>query len=740
MTEHIRLLIADDHPVVRAGLRDMLGTQPDFEVVGEATTGTEAVKLTDQLHPLVVLMDLRMPEMDGLTATTEIKAKHPSTYVLILTNQDGDAEILLAIEAGATGYLLKDSPPNELFQAIRAAAQGKPLLAPDVLARLLERMKRATGEPVSGLQGQVHALDAPDPDMDESLSPEQEANPPTGTVTFLFSDIEDPTSVGERHSVQMQAALARYEEILSSNIKDNGGYIFKTLGEAYCAAFAAARQALAATLAIQRALFAEEWGETIKMRVRMALHTGVTEERNGDYLGPSVDLVASLLSAAVGGQILLSAATYELTRDNLEPGAKLKELGEHRLQGLREAERIYQLVAPGLPSGFPPAPSLPSDLPPPKAFNMGSNERYSLTKLIGSGGVAEVYLAHDRELDRDVAFKVLRKQYADDEQLVERFEREAKNVALLAHQNIVAVYDRGRTKDGAYYIVMEYVPGGNLKERILHEGSLSPPVATAIALQVAQALLVAHEHGMVHRDIKPQNILLTESNDAKVTDFGIARAASAATVTQEGAILGSAHYLSPEQALGHPVSPQSDLYSLGIVLYEMLTGELPHDAETPVGIVMKHVSGQLRSPREVNPEVPAEIDAVTVRLLARATKERYPDAAELIEDLKRVQRGELPAFVATRQEAAANPTAGPTPPSVDTSSGGRPQVREHEPATPPAAPATEYSGVSNKGAWRRGVLPRAAGILSWVLVIVLAAVAILVVVEIILVAVNIFSS
>jgi len=725
----------------------MLGTQPDFEVVGEASTGTEAVKLTDQLHPLVVLMDLRMPEMDGVTATAQIKAKHLDTYILILTNQDGDAEVLSAIEAGATGYLLKDSPPKDLFEAIRAAAQGKPLLAPDVLARLLERMQRPTGEPpLSGLQGQVHALDAPAPSMDESVSLKQEANPPTGTVTFLFSDIEDSTSVGERHPVQMQAALAHYEEILSSNIKDNGGYIFKTVGEAYCIAFATARQALAATFAIQRALFAEEWGETIKMRVRMALHTGVTEERNGDYLGPSVDLVAGLLSAARGGQILLSAATYELMRDNLEPGAKLNELGEHRLQGLREAERIYQLLAPGLPSGFPPTPSLPSDLPPPKTFNTGSTERYSLTKLIGSGGVAEVYLAHDQELDRDVAFKVLRKQYADDEQLVERFEREAKNVALLSHQNIVAVYDRGKTKDGAYYIVMEYVSGGNLKERILHEGSLSPPVAIAIALQVAQALLVAHEHGMVHRDIKPQNILLTESNDVKVTDFGIARAASAATVTQEGAILGSAHYLSPEQALGHPVSPQSDLYSLGIVLYEMLTGELPHDAETPVGIVMKHVSGQLRPPREVNPEVPGEIDAVTVRLLARASKERYPNAAELIEDLKSVQRGELPAFVATRQEArqeaAANPTAGPPAhPSAGTSSGGRPQAREHEPATPPAAsPSTVYSGESNKVAWRRRVLPQVAKSLSWVLVVMLAAVAILIVVEIILVAVNIFVS
>jgi beta-lactam-binding protein with PASTA domain len=209
---------------------------------------------------------------------------------------------------------------------------------------------------------------------------------------------------------------------------------------------------------------------------------------------------------------------------------------------------------------------------------------------------------------------------------------------------------------------MELVSGGNLKERILKDGPLPASKTAELGLQVAQALRAAHEQGVIHRDIKPQNVLLTESGQAKVTDFGIARATAASTVTKSGFVLGTAHYLSPEQALGHPASPRSDLYSLGAVLYEMLTGELPHDAETQVGIVMKHVSGQLRPPKEVNWEVPEGLNGVVVRLLARDPEDRYQDAAELIEDLGRAPLGEAPAsVVAPGQETQENSTEQQSP-------------------------------------------------------------------------------
>ena len=274
--------------------------------------------------------------------------------------------------------------------------------------------------------------------------------------------------------------------------------------------------------------------------------------------------------------------------------------------------------------------------------------RYRAIKLLGSGGMAEVYLAHDAVLDRDVALKVLSRRYAEDDEVIERFRSEARSAAALSHPNIVSIYDRGETEDGTYYIVMEYVAGGILSERILRVGPFPTHTAAAVAIQVAEALEEAHRRGIVHRDVKPQNILVTKSGDVKVTDFGIARAASSATLTRTGIVLGSVHYMSPEQALGLPVGPRSDLYSLGAVLYEMLTGEPPYDAENPISIAMKHVDGYLRPPQEVDPSISEGMNAITVRLLAKDPEERYPDAVSLVNDLDRVRQGLRPAVPTLR--------------------------------------------------------------------------------------------
>jgi serine/threonine-protein kinase len=226
--------------------------------------------------------------------------------------------------------------------------------------------------------------------------------------------------------------------------------------------------------------------------------------------------------------------------------AELRDLGEYRLKDSTHSERIYQLIVPDLASDFPPL----------KTLDIRSVERYGLKKLIGSGGMAKVYLAYDWELDRDVAFKRLRQQYAQDEEVVERFEREAKSAASLNHPNIAAVYDRGKTEDGSYYIVMELVSGGNLKERILKDGPLSASKTAELGLQVAQALRAAHEQGVIHRDIKPQNVLLTESGQAKVTDFGMARAAAASTVTKSGFVLARPTTSHPSRRWDIPRVPR----------------------------------------------------------------------------------------------------------------------------------------------------------------------------------------
>ncbi len=463
------------------------------------------------------------------------------------------------------------------------------------------------------------------------------AGPPTGNVTFLFTDIQGSTAMWERDARRMQATLARHDEIMKGVVAGHGGHVFKTVGDACYATFSSAPDALHAALAAQRAIFSEPWDERSRVRVRMALHSGEAEERDGDYFGPPLNRVSRLLSAGHGGQTLISHAARERIGEKLPDGASLRDMGEHRLKDLKERERIFQLLAPDLPAEFPLLKTLEAP---------SEDDRYRLVKQIGSGGMAEVYLAYDETLERDVAFKVLDRKYAQDKDSIERFRREARNAASLHHPNIVAIHDRGETEDGTYYIVMEYLEGGTLEDLIQSEGSLPPREAAEIAVEIADALQVAHERGIIHRDIKPQNILLTKTGEAKVADFGIARAVAATTMTQAGSVLGTVHYISPEQALGEPATPQSDLYSLGVVLYEMLTGELPYDAETPVGVVMKHVSGLSRSPRDADPEVPEDIDAVAGGLLSRNPEDPPPDAATLAEDLRAVAEG-LPEATGT---------------------------------------------------------------------------------------------
>jgi tRNA A-37 threonylcarbamoyl transferase component Bud32 len=292
-------------------------------------------------------------------------------------------------------------------------------------------------------------------------------------------------------------------------------------------------------------------------------------------------------------------------------------------------------------------------------------DRYQLLRVLGAGGMARVYLARDGVLGRHVALKVLRERYADDEGFVERFRREAMNAASLNHPSVVQIYDHGRSEDGTYFMAMEYVPGGTLKERIAESGSLDPLEADDIASRVADALAEAHRSGIVHRDIKPQNVLLTASGEAKVADFGIARAASASTITETNLLLGTAAYMSPEQVAGERVGPPSDLYSLGAVLYEMLTGGLPHEADDPIATAMKRLERPPPHPREANPAVPEELDALTARLLAKDPLERYPGAAELAEDLRRIRDGLVPlaaeAGASTGEQTRTAPTvAAPT--------------------------------------------------------------------------------
>jgi serine/threonine-protein kinase len=274
--------------------------------------------------------------------------------------------------------------------------------------------------------------------------------------------------------------------------------------------------------------------------------------------------------------------------------------------------------------------------------------RYRIVRKLGAGGMANVYLAEDEDLGRRVAIKILNDRYANDDLFIERFRREAKSAAALSHPNIVSVYDRGEA-EGTYYIAMEVIEGRSLKELIMTRGPLPIAQALAYSHEMLEALRFAHRHGIIHRDIKPHNILIGER--LKVTDFGIARA-GASQMTEAGSIMGTAQYLSPEQARGAPVTASSDLYSVGIVLYEMLTGKVPFSGDSAIEIAMKHLNDAPKPPSKIRPEIPEELDQVVLRALAKNPEDRYQTAEEFSEDLHRVEAG-LPLAPETADAATA---------------------------------------------------------------------------------------
>jgi eukaryotic-like serine/threonine-protein kinase len=293
--------------------------------------------------------------------------------------------------------------------------------------------------------------------------------------------------------------------------------------------------------------------------------------------------------------------------------------------------------------------------------------RYRVLHKVGSGGMADVYCAEDTHLGRRIALKLLHQRFAQDHEFVERFRREASSAAGLQHPNVVGVYDRGEF-DGTYYIAMEYCEGRSLKEVIRAEAPIDVRRAIAITKQILLAARFAHRRNVIHRDLKPHNVIIDSEGNLKVTDFGIARA-GASDITQAGAIMGTAQYLSPEQAQGRPVTEASDVYSIGVVLFELLTGQAPFDGESAVAIALKHVTEAPPPPRALVPEIPPDLEAVVLKALAKDSAERYPTAESFLRDLDAVEARLDQGPVDTESTAVFAPIPAPVA------------------ALPPAAPA-----------------------------------------------------
>ena len=283
------------------------------------------------------------------------------------------------------------------------------------------------------------------------------------------------------------------------------------------------------------------------------------------------------------------------------------------------------------------------------------DQRYELEELIGGGGMADVYKAKDRLLNRPVAVKILHEAFKQDKEFIDKFQREAQAAARLSHPNIVNIYDVG-VADGDHYIVMEYVPGSTLKDRIRQEGHLSVSESLRVAREIAEALAHAHANNLVHCDIKPHNILMMADGHAKVADFGIARAVTESTMTYSGNVIGSVHYFSPEQAKGTMITPKSDVYSLGVVLYEMLTGKLPFIGENPVSIAVKHLQEEPVPVRQIDPAIPPVVEAIVSKAMSKDPAMR-PTSAEFVQDISQAERMLMAGTPQTPAMMAQDPDA-----------------------------------------------------------------------------------
>jgi eukaryotic-like serine/threonine-protein kinase len=282
------------------------------------------------------------------------------------------------------------------------------------------------------------------------------------------------------------------------------------------------------------------------------------------------------------------------------------------------------------------------------------DERYRLDRKIGSGGMADVWLAEDTELDRKVAIKILHDRFAQDKEFVQRFQREAQSAAGLQHPNVVGIFDRGAF-DGTYFIAMEYVDGPSLKDLV--KGGMTAKDAIDFTRQILNAARFAHRKGIVHRDLKPQNVLIDDEGRARVADFGIARAGESSDITATGSVMGTAQYISPEQAQGKPTTPRSDIYSIGVILYEALTGRVPFEGESAVAVALKQVSEAPRRPSATNPNVPPALDAVVMRALAKDPEARFKDADAFLRALDAAERApDTPRAEDTAAYAAVSPS------------------------------------------------------------------------------------
>jgi hypothetical protein len=457
----------------------------------------------------------------------------------------------------------------------------------------------------------------------------------------MFADIVDSTALTEQMGDAAFRTLARgLDEHLRTIIREHDGMAIdgKLLGDGVLATFASAKSAIEGALACGAA------GHEGGLPLHLGLHAGDVIRETNNVFGGAVNIAARISALSAPGEVLVSDVVRGLARTSA--GVVFQDRGEHALKGIADPQRVYAVrpASSTTDSDAASAAASPSKveavggtmvLAPamPESFASG---RYLVRSILGEGGQKTVFLVHDTVLARDCAFALLRTDFALPEE-VGRMRREAQAMARLgAHQNIVTVHDLGE-EHGRPYIVCEYVPGGDLQTLLREsEGPLPLRRAVTIAADICRALAIAHAAGIVHRDIKPANIWLNDDGSAKLGDFGIASAAGLARVTMTGMVVGTAAYMAPEQAQGQDVDARSDLYALGCVLYELVTGRPPFVGAEPLAVISQHVHAAPPSARRDNAKLPKSVDGLIARLLAKDKRDRPESAGIVAAELDRI--------------------------------------------------------------------------------------------------------
>jgi adenylate cyclase len=653
MDSQPKIVVVDDTPQNIRLLEAVLA--PRNYTVLPATSGRDALELIGRERPDLILLDILMPEMDGYEVCRRLR-NDPATRALpvVMITASGDQEKLKALEAGADDFIAKPFDKAELLARVGSLLRVKQYY--DVirtqaaeLAELNRTLEDRVQQQLRELErmGRLRRFLSPQiADVLVSSGDETMLRSHRRRVAVVFCDLRGFTGFSERSEPEeVMAVLGEYHEAMGALISaaeatvgffEGDGLMVFFNDPLPCPEPAAQAVRLAVSMRDRMEEMLRAWGKRghdlgfgvgIDFGYATLGEIGFEGRRDYGVIGNVVNLASRLCDEAASGQILLSQRVYAA----VEQGLDVEPAGEFMLKGILKPVTAYRIV------DLKERPVDGATVIAPSTGRTLAGGRYMVRRALGEGGQKIVYLVHDLTLDRDCAFALIKTALLEPEDRF-RLQREGQAMARLgAHPNIVTVFDVGED-EGRPYIVYEYVPGGDLKQELRAAGgSLSISRALSIGSGIASALAVVHKRGIIHRDLKPGNVLLGEDREAKLGDFGLALAMDRSRLTMAGVVMGTASYMSPEQALGQETDARTDLYALGAMLYELVTGRPPFVGDSTAAVTSQHVHAAPVAPSEHNAAVPPSLDALILRMLAKASDQRPESASVVVEELTEIR-------------------------------------------------------------------------------------------------------